>query len=410
MTMTYYEIKKVFSKRGSKIALGIIGIVMAIVLYFIIGENGYLNQNGDEEIGFAAISKMKEQKKEWAGVLNEEVIRKVIEENNRISQTQEAKSNDFQQNDIAYSQKQGFMDIRNLLNYAYADFNEYDYYRADSLSPDESINFYPNRIKNLKEWLKGDGKDQFSEKEKNYLISKYEELETPFYYDYQAGWKSLFQYAPSIIMILTLVLGFLCAGIFSGEFHQKATAIFYSSYYGRNRAIWAKVKAGLILITGIYWSVIAIYSALVLGILGTDGASCQIQCSTNGWKSMYNITNIQEYLLIVLCGYLGCMFMLLLTMLVSAKTNSSVTAVIIPFGLIFLPSFLSGISLPWLNKLLGLLPDQMMQINLVVKYFNTYEIFGTIYSAVPILILLYTVLSVLLIPFIYKIYQRKEVC
>lgn len=94
--MTYYEIKKVFSKRGSKIALGIIGIVMAIVLYFIIGENGYLNQNGDEEIGFAAISKMKEQKKEWAGVLNEEVIRKVIEENNRISQTQEAKSNDFQ--------------------------------------------------------------------------------------------------------------------------------------------------------------------------------------------------------------------------------------------------------------------------------------------------------------------------
>jgi len=102
--------------------------------------------------------------------------------------------------------------------------------------------------------------------------------------------------------------------------------------------------------------------------------------------------------------------MMILTMLVSAKTNSSVTAVIIPFGLIFLPSFLSGISLPWLNKLLGLLPDQMMQINLVVKYFNTYEIFGTIYSAVPILILLYIVLSVLLIPFIYKIYQREEVC
>lgn len=125
---------------------------------------------------------------------------------------------------------------------------------------------------------------------------------------------------------------------------------------------------------------------------------------------MYNITNIQEYLLIVLCGYLGCVFMMILTMLVSAKTNSSVTAVIILFGLIFLPSFLSGISLPWLNKLLGLLPDQMMQINLVVKYFNTYEIFGTIYSAVPILILLYIVLSVLLIPFIYKIYQRKEVC
>ena len=42
--------------------------------------------------------------------------RKIIEENVRISQTPEAKSNDFRQNDIAYSQRQGFMDIRDLLN------------------------------------------------------------------------------------------------------------------------------------------------------------------------------------------------------------------------------------------------------------------------------------------------------
>ena len=76
-------------------------------------------------------------------------------------------------------------------------------------------------------------------------------MKTPLYYDYQAGWKNLFQYSPSIIMILTLVLGFLCAGIFSGEFQLKANAVFYSSYYGRNKAVWAKVKAGAIIITAI---------------------------------------------------------------------------------------------------------------------------------------------------------------
>ena len=43
--MTYYEIKKVFTKRGSKIALGIIFAVVAVALYFIIGENEYVNQN-----------------------------------------------------------------------------------------------------------------------------------------------------------------------------------------------------------------------------------------------------------------------------------------------------------------------------------------------------------------------------
>ena len=106
-------------------------------------------------------------------------------------------------------------------------------------------------------------------------------MKTPLYYDYQAGWKNLFQYSPSIIMILTLVLGFLCAGIFSGEFQLKANAVFYSSYYGRNKAVWAKVKAGAIIITAIYWAVMLLYTMLVLGILGVDGANCPIQ-SSNG--------------------------------------------------------------------------------------------------------------------------------
>ena len=106
-------------------------------------------------------------------------------------------------------------------------------------------------------------------------------------------------------MILTLVLGFLCAGIFSGEFQLKANAVFYSSYYGRNKAVWAKVKAGAIIITAIYWAVMLLYTMLVLGILGVDGANCPIQSSMSGWKSIYNITNAQEYILIVLGGYLG---------------------------------------------------------------------------------------------------------
>ena len=409
MIMTYYEIKKVFSKKGSKVALIFIFIVISVVLSFIIGDNKYVNHNGDAESGISAMLKVRELKKEWSGELTEDVLRKIIEENVRISQTPEAKSNDFRQNDIAYSQRQGFMDIRDLLNFDYGEFNDYNYYLADSLSPDEAVDFYSNRIKNLKNWLETDGKDQFSEKEKSYLIRAYEKMKTPLYYDYQAGWKSLFQYSPSIIMILTLVLGFLCAGIFSGEFQLKANAVFYSSYYGRNKAVWAKVKAGAIIITAIYWAVMLLYTMLVLGILGVDGANCPIQSSTSGWKSIYNITNAQEYILIVLGGYLGCLFMQSLTMLVSAKTNSSVIAVIVPFILIFLPSFLSGTSLPLLNKILGLLPDQMLQMNQVVKFFNLYEIGGKVFCAVPILIISYSILLLLIVPVIYFIYRRKEV-
>ncbi len=407
--MTYYEIKKIWLRKGSRIALGLMLAVLVLILYFIIGENGYVNEKGDEEIGFSAIAKVRALKKEWAGELTEAKIREVLEENVRISNTPEARSKDFQQNDMAYSQKQGFLDIRDLCVYAYGGFNNYDYYLPDSLSPDVAVDFYPNRIKNLKEWLNTEGKDQFSEKEKEYLISQYETLKTPLYYDYQAGWKSLFQYAPAVISIATLILSFLCAGIFSGEFQQKSSAVLYSSLYGRDKAVAAKIKAGIMVVTIFYWGVVLMYTGLVLGILGADGASCQIQASSEGWKSIYQITNWQEYLLIVLGGYLGCLFMLLLTMWVSAKTDSAVAAVIVPFVLLFLPSFLSGSSVVLLNKILGILPDQLLSMGQVVEYFNLYEIGGKVVNAAVILLAVYPVLTCLLIPVLYRTYRKKQV-
>ena len=52
-------------------------------------------------------SKNPKMKKEWAGELTEERLKEVIAENARIQATPEARSRDIQQNNIAYSQRQG---------------------------------------------------------------------------------------------------------------------------------------------------------------------------------------------------------------------------------------------------------------------------------------------------------------
>lgn len=406
--MTRYEIKKIFSRKASKAALLLLLAVLILVLNFTINDLFYVNEQGENEYGLRAIAKVREVKKEWAGELTEDQIRKVIEENVRIAQTPEALSENLDQNNVAFSWKQGLMDIRNLLVYDYGGFSDYNYYLPDSLSPEAASEFYPNRIKNLKEWLDTEAAGEFTEGEKAYLIDNYESLETPLYYDYQDGWYSLFQYAPTVIMVTTLVLGFLCAGIFSSEFQQRASAVFYASFYGRDRAVAAKIKAGLVVVTVIYWSMILLYTVLVLGIFGADGAGCQIQSTSSGWKSIYHITNLQEYLLTVFGGYAGCLFMMLLTMLVSAKTNSAVLAVLVPFVLIFLPSFLSEVDIPLQKKVLGLLPDQLLQMTLVVKYFNLYGIGGKIFPAAPLLLILYTSLCIVMLPSVYRIYRKKQ--
>ena len=98
-----------------------------------------------------------------------------------------------------------------------------------------------------------------------------------------------------------------------------------------------------------------------------------------------------------------------LGMLVSAKTKSAVIAVTVPFVLIFLPSFLMNIDNPVINRVICLLPDQLLQIGTALGYFSLYSLGGRIVGAVPILIVLYTALAVVLMPVVYLVYGRRQV-
>ena len=404
--MVKFEIKKVFLRRGNQMAVALLAVLLCVVCFFA-GNISYVNESGETETGFQAVKKLREEQKEWAGLLDEVKIRKVIEENNKISQTPEAQSEDFQENDKAFHKKQGFQEIRNLLNYAYAEgFRDYNYFRADSLKPEDASEFYENRIVLLKEWLSGEGKALFSETEKEYLIKKYESLQTPFFYDYVEGWKQLFLYFPTILMILMLVLGYLISGIFAREFQWKADSILFSSMYGKNKAVSAKVKACFYIVTGIYWCTVLLYTGAVLFYLGADGAFCPIQANSSGWKSFYEMTNMEKYVLCVVGGYLGCLFISFLTMLVSGKTKSLAAAVVLPFVLVFMPSFLSNINHPAVAEILGLLPDRLLQLAQGTANFTLYEIGGKVLDGIFLLFLVYSVFCALLLPVLKRMYRK----
>ncbi len=406
--MVYYEMKKVFSKTSNKIAVLFILVLLGLMTGFAIHVQ-YVNEEGNMEYGISAARKLKELKKEWAGELTEERLKEVIAENARIQATPEARSRDIQQNNIAYSQRQGLLDIRSMIANSYGGFQNYDYYMIDYLKPEDAGHFYSNRIESLKEWLASQEADQFSKKEKQFLIEQYADMEVPLKYDDFTGWYEAAYNMPVIIMLMCLIFGFLLAGIFSNETKLKADSIFFSAYHGRRQGVMAKLAAGLIIVTGIYWVVMLVYSAIVLGALGTDGADCMIQISLGGWKSFYNITFLQRHLLILFGGYIGTLFIALLTMLVSAKTKSAVISVMVPFILLFIPSVFSGGNHHLLNQILAVLPDRLMDIDAVVKTFSLVEIGGKVTGILSILFPVYIVLSVVLCPVIYQVYRQAEV-
>lgn len=403
--MLYYELKKIFSRGGSKVALFILGVLIVVTVGVCINSSVWVNENGIEEKGIGAIQKSKEASAKWSGLLTEDRIAQVINENARINATVQAQSEDTQQQNIAYGWKQGFKDIRELINYSFCAFREYNYFRVDSLNTSDAASFYKNRTISLKNWLNGQAKYLYSQTEKEYFISRFELMRQPLYYEYMGGWNKFFEYIAFILMIMTIIVGVLIAPVFSCEKQLKSDSIFYAAHHGRGKAISAKVKAGLLIATIVYWSTVLVFSLAILGIYGISGADCPIQAAGT-WKSFYNITNLQQYLIVIFGGYVGCVFMTSLTMFVSAKSKSTVLAAIVPFILIFAPNFLGFLENRLISEILGLFPDQLLLMNVVIKLFNVYEIGGNVVGAVWLLFPIYVLLTLLLQPVTYLVYRK----
>lgn len=288
--MIKYEIKKVFSRKVNKIAAVLIVIVLAWVTYNALNEIMYVNSKGETERGYSAIQQLKNAKKKWEGVVDNKLLTSVIRENTRIENLDVSKAENNGLSDESYSMEQGYEDIADMINYGFGGVLSYDYFTINSISEQQVVNLYDNRVNNMKTWLNNAAADEYNQKEKNYLVNQYKSLNTPLKYEYADGWHQIIDYSSEIIMIMALIIGFIVSGIFSNETQLKADSIFFSSYYGRSKAVISKIMAGVIIVSVIYWSIILLYAGIILAVCGADGASCAIQTSLTGWKSLYNIT------------------------------------------------------------------------------------------------------------------------
>lgn len=401
--MTKFEIKKIFSKSRNKLALLFMVIIMLIVSMMTINRVEFVDENGKHSVGLLAAGQLQKAKNEWSGYLTADVLKNVLEENNRINQSKEAQSDDVDEQNKAYAEKQGISGILDVINSAFSEYRDYDYYASDRVSGDEAATIYERRISTLKNWLDS-GVETYTQAEKDFLISKYENLDTPFYYEYVDGWSALLQNISTFILILALIIGFLAAGIFSDEFHSKADAVFFSAKLGRSKAIASKVNAGFLITTVLYVIFVALYTAIVLTVVGSDGANCPIQLEM--WRSVYNITFLQAYFFIAAGGYVGTLLAVSLAMLVSAVSRSTATAMIVPFIVLCALPFLSRIiTLP---GFCSLFPDQLLQIYVDLKDSGLVTLGGKVMTSAMVILPVYSVICFLLQPILYQVYKRTE--
>ena len=415
--MVWFEIKKVLGRPSGKIALFLFVCVIILSFWTTVfgdeyGDIVWVNEQGDAEYGFAAHQKLRKAQNEWAGELDEEHLESIIRELNRIAATPEYNSDEYNQRDIAFHWRMGIDPVRGMLYRTFSPgLQNFDYYLADTLSPSVAGKFYSQRVELLRSYLYEEDNEEatrLSDREKEYLISQYEKLEGPIYYDYHRGWYQTLSNLTFIMLLGTLVMGYLVSGIFSNEFKWKSDAVFFTTYHGRSRAVSAKIKAGVVLVSTLYWGGVLICTLFTLGFCGFDGGNCAIQFDC--YRSFYNLTYLQAYLLYVVSCYIGILFMMFLCMWVSAKSRSAVFATTIPFILIFVPNFFANSTLAdALSGVLALLPDKMFDLFAHLKYFDVYDLGFAVVGSWPLLFVIYAALAAVLVPVMYREFRTKQI-
>lgn len=380
--MLKYELKKILNKRLNRVVLAAALLLMVVFSIFAIGSFRAVDANGESHTGLSAARIMVADKNRWQGELTPEVIEKTVESN---------KAGDYQStSDIIYSASK-------MLVGEFSDLDDYEaILSADSAQIASLYDTYRENLRTMSEEY-GD-----TQEKQAFLMEQYEKIETPFTYEAYDSWDTMLMYATTCSLILIIVIGFLTAGIFAEEFQYKADAVFFSTRYGRSKAIHTKIRAGLIIATLVYGIGMGVLSAICFSVMGVSGAATAYQFSQP--YSVYSVTFGQMYGILVLGGYIASLLAASVSMLIASKTRTMSIAVAIPFVLFCVSPFI-GRALPF-RTFFSLTPDQLTNIVNSARIPYIYQIGSFVFRQIPFIIVFYAVIAVALLPLVYRNFHK----
>ncbi len=394
--MLKYELKKIFSKRINQVLLATVIVVTIIYSGMAIGSMRYTDEEGQEHTGIEAGRLLVEDVNQWKGELTAEKITEVITDYKELS----GKYPDGIPDEEWGKHVQSYYNIYSFVIDIMTPDSEWNEGVVYQLSDEQLQNIYTIYQDNMKKMAKEYGTTL---EKRSYLESIYEKIEIPLAFEAKDSWATMTMYAQTYVLLMAVIIGFLVAGIFSGEFRPGTEDVFLVAKYGRSKAIKNKIIAGILVSTITYWIGVGILSFISFAVMGTSGFFTPYQIDDP--YSIYVMTYGEYYLLILLGGYIATMFCAALTMLVTVKMHTPNLAVCIPFFLLCMMPFIARV-LPAFDAFFNLLPTVLTNIFNAVRTPILFQIGSLVFRQISFLMVLYSVLFIALLPYIYIGYSR----
>ncbi len=394
--MLKYELKRVFSKKMNRMML-IAAVLLAIIFScFAIGSMRYVDEDGVVHTGAAAARSLAEDRNKWEGILTAEKFAGIVKSTKKLAQQYPEEIPDTEYGKTM----QSYDDIIDFIVSISSPDSDYDESVLFQLTEKEIRNLYTTYENNIQDMIDEYGK---TPEQKKFLTRQYKKIKMPLYYQAKDSWNTMAMYVETYGIVLAVIIGFLASGIFDEEFRTGAEAVFFSTKYGRSKAIKNKIAAGVLMTTVVYWVGVGILTLISFGIMGTSGSRTPYQIDQP--YSIYCMTYGQYYFVMAVCGYIASLFAASLTMLVTAKMHTRNVAVGIPFFLYCLMPFI-GRALSSFTVFFDLMPNVLLNIMECAKDPTVFQIGTIVFRQVPLVMMIYVIVSILLLPFVYRAFCR----
>lgn len=357
------EREKIISRKPTKI-LFIIGIIL-IAAYFFLFQFGYTSvfynyDTGkmDTVSGFTAIEQRKETADMFAGKLTPDILTLVGQ---KITEAKTATAT--KDENSAFSALHVYRDQAAILEYM--------------TEPDGKMKSIDEAYPNHEAVILG----------------------------YCDGWDKMLSGMGSVLAILLcLLVVTTLSPVFSEEYSCHTDSVIYAARYGKTKLVTAKIIASLEAVIGMYIIFLLFNAVLYIGVYGVQGWNVNIQSSLHYASSAYNLTFLQMFLISVVLNILGIAAMTIITLFISAKLNTPVTALIASCVVCFLPVLFDFTeNVPLLQKLQEVCPIFMLHMNGV---FTTVKTYMGIQQ--PVIMLLFNLCLICLFYFLIRNTTKKH--
>lgn len=273
-----------------------------------------------------------------------------------------------------------------------------------SLDLSNGAGFYQARQDKIEKLLDTPSR-RLSEQQKEYWRSMDSKVEVPFQYGYHEGWKIIIS-SFELLMFALLAVCIVLAPVFSGEYQAGTDAVILSAKYGKTKLTTAKIIASLLFGALAFTLHIIVAFGLPLAAFGIEGWNLPLQIENT--TIPYPFTFLQTALVNLGVLYLVLTAMIGLTLLLSSKMKSPYLVLTMLVPVLFIPIFLSPDGTAGAYNLTLFLLPYRSAIPEVGKYIS-YQFGSIVLDAFSLRAILYTVLTVILLPLARLGFKKHQV-